>query len=114
MKSKVEIRNNIVNILNECNGTSSGANRIVDYVYAAMKEYASQQAPASTPPVSKMEDGWVKVQDGYPTPADGDKDGNVLGWDKFQNKYHKCSIIDIAQMKLRFTHWSTLPPPPSK
>ena len=54
MKSKVEIRNNIVNILNECNGTSSGANRIVDYVYAAMKEYASQQAPASTPPVSAM------------------------------------------------------------
>ena len=46
MKSRVEIRDNIVNILNECNGTSSGANRIVDYVYAAMKEYASQQAPA--------------------------------------------------------------------
>jgi len=61
MKSKVEIRNNIVNILNECNGTSSGANRIVDYVYAAMKEYASQQAPASTPPVSAMEDETEKI-----------------------------------------------------
>ena len=73
-----------------------------------------KELDASTPPVSAMEDGWVKVEDGYPTPADGDKDGNVLGWDKFENKCHKCSIIDIAQMKLRFTHWRPLPPPPSK
>ncbi len=36
----------------------------VDYEDAlkAMEEYTSQQALASTPPVSAMEDGWVKVE----------------------------------------------------
>jgi len=42
-------------------------------------------------------------------PADGDKKGNVLGWDKFQNEVHKCHLQDIHQMTMRFTHWMPLP-----
>ena len=67
---------------------------------------------ASLSPGVEDGSGWVKSVDRYPTPADGDKDGNVLGWDKFSVKTHKCHILDIHQMKMRFTHWQPLPTPP--
>lgn len=59
-----------------------------------------------------MENNWIAVTERYPTPADGDKKGNVLGWDKFQNEVHKCDLRDIHQMTMRFTHWMPLPSPP--
>ena len=54
MKSKEEILKD--------NGIYPGFKSTYTYesILAAMDEYASQQAPASTPPVSAMEDGWVK------------------------------------------------------
>jgi len=118
MKSKEEIRNEIVNILYGCNGNSAGANLIVDYVYDAMEEYASQQAPASTPPVSAMEDGWVKAE----TPPETnervlclcDTGLRRVGY-FYKNEWEQDGpYSSFKQDGYTVTHWHPLPPPPSK
>ena len=58
--------------------------------------------------------GWVSVEDRYPARLDTDKNGCLLGWDKFQEMAHKCKLEDIHQMKMRFTHWMPLPEPPKQ
>jgi hypothetical protein len=55
---------------------------------------------------------WVSVKERYPMPNDGDRKGNVLGWDKFQKEVHKCYMEDIHRMTMRFTHWMPLPKEP--
>ena len=96
----------------------------------AEREYASQQAPASTPPVSAREDGWVKVDDKLPEPHKC-----VVGWHSKQLMPVVCFIQNgiksnywslvagcfytdgmetIQSVPGSITKWMPLPPPPSK
>lgn len=64
--------------------------------------------------IQDRESRWISVRDRLPEIEDADMKGNVLGWDKIQKETHKCNFQDIGQMKMRFSHWQSLPLPPEK
>ncbi len=112
MKSKEEI-------LTPLRGTGKYYH-CVDYEDAlkAMEEYTSQQALASTPPVSAMEDGWVKAE----TPPETnervlclcDTGLRRVGY-FYKNEWEQDGpYSSFKQDGYTVTHWHPLPPPPSK
>ena len=85
-----------------------GSPETTSVIFSAMEEYATIKVQ------EERQKGWVSVEDLYPTRLDTDKNGCLLGWDKFQEMAHKCKLEDIHQMKIRFTHWMPLPEPPKQ
>lgn len=92
----------------------------------AEREYASQQAPASTPSVSAREDGWTEIKEGCNMPSDNE---DCLVWTElatkwqastFKNKkfYRYSNAVESDRMALYYfpdvVKWMPLPPPPSK